>query len=63
MVKLTNLMAYYRSDLSVKFKYGKYFGEDIILQAGRRTYTVRALTFTDLFVLRKEDLFSILGAS
>jgi hypothetical protein len=42
---------------------GKYFGEDIILQAGRRTYTVRALTFTDLFVLRKEDLFSILDSA
>ena len=42
---------------------GKYFGEDIILQAGRRTYTVRALTFTDLFILKKEDLFKILDSA
>jgi hypothetical protein len=42
---------------------GKYFGEDIILQAGRRTYTVRALTFTDLFILRKDDLFKILDSA
>ena len=42
---------------------GKYFGEDIILKAGRRTYTVRALTFTDVFVLKKNDLFKILDSA
>ena len=42
---------------------GSYFGEDIILASGRRTYMVRALTFTDLFVLRKSILEGILDSA
>ena len=42
---------------------GSYFGADIILAAGRRTYMVRALTFTDLFVLRKDALERILDSA
>ena len=42
---------------------GKFFGADIILAAGRRTYMVRALTFTDLFVLRKTVLEQILESA
>ena len=42
---------------------GSYFGADIILASGRRTYMVRALTFTDLFVLRKDALERILDSA
>ena len=42
---------------------GNYFGADIILAAGRRTYMVRALTFCDLFVLRKDLLERILDSA
>jgi CRP-like cAMP-binding protein len=42
---------------------GRYFGEDIILESGRRTYMVRALTFTDVFVLAKTVLEKILDSA
>lgn len=42
---------------------GKYFGEDIIMAAARRTYMVRALTFVDLFVLEKSKLEGILQSA
>jgi potassium voltage-gated channel Eag-related subfamily H protein 7 len=42
---------------------GKYFGEDIILQADRRAYMVRALTYVDVFTLTKTDLSLIMDSA
>ena len=42
---------------------GRFFGEDIIMKAGRRPYLVRALTFVDCFSLRKKDLERILESA
>merc|ERR1711871_1517796 len=42
---------------------GKYFGEDIIMQADRRPYMVRALTYVDVFTLSKLDLVEIMDSA
>jgi hypothetical protein len=39
---------------------GAFFGELSLLKAGRRTATVKAITFCDLFVLSKEDFDEVL---
>jgi len=42
---------------------GRFFGEDMILTNGRRTFTVRALTFVDTMILDREMLFKLLENS
>merc|ERR1719498_2194630 len=39
---------------------GDYFGEDFLLENGKRMYVVRALTYLDVQVLTREHLYEIL---
>lgn len=39
---------------------GHYFGEDMLLQSARRTYSVRALTYLDVASLSKQNLTELL---
>lgn len=39
---------------------GRHFGEDVVLHNALRLYTVRALTFLSVYVLKREDLEDVL---
>ena len=48
------------SKLGKVFSGGDYFGEDFLLENGKRMYVVRAMTYLDVQVLTRVDLYEIL---
>jgi potassium voltage-gated channel Eag-related subfamily H protein 7 len=49
------------SKLGKIYSAGSYFGEDFLLENGKRMYVVRALTYLDVQVLTRTDLYEILN--
>ena len=49
------------SKLGKVYSGGDYFGEDFLLENGKRMYVVRALTYLDVQILTRVDLYEILN--
>ena len=49
------------SKLGKVYSGGDYFGEDFLLENGKRMYVVRALTYLDVQLLTRVDLYEILN--